>query len=181
MSKSPSEKAPKKKSSLLRKVFVGLVVLFLVAQLYPVDRTNPEVIADIPAPKHVKDILKRACYDCHSNETKWLWYSYISPGSILIARDVHEGREALNFSTWGEDIADEEDTPEMFLDMCWDSIESKEMPLWFYIPVHPEAVLTKEDYAILSKWCGADESSEETEISDTNNRDENVGEKIAQE
>ena len=163
MEKTSPENAPetqKKKSSWARKAFVVLIILFLALQLYPVDRNNPEVVADIIAPDNVRSILKRACYDCHSNETKWLWYSYVAPVSILISRDVVPGRNALNFSEWG-DYYDEEDTPEMFLDECWESIESGEMPLWFYLPTHPEAVLTEEDLNILKAWCGADEIEDE--------------------
>ncbi len=165
MENGSSENTPqaeKKKSGWLRKVIIVLVILFLALQLYPVDRTNPEVVADIIAPEEVKSILRRACYDCHSNETKWIWYSYIAPISILIERDVRLGRERLNFSEWGEDY-DEEDTPEMFLDECWESIESGEMPLWFYLPTHPEAVLTEKDLEILRTWCGADEAAAEEE------------------
>lgn len=165
MEKTSPENTPqaeKKKSTWVRNVFIVLVILFLALQLYPVDRNNPEVVADIIAPDDVKSILRRACYDCHSNETKWLWYSYIAPVSILIERDVRLGRERLNFSEWGDDY-DEEDTPEMFLDECWESIESGEMPLWFYLPPHPEAVLTEKDLNILRTWCGADELEEDEE------------------
>lgn len=158
-----SDLPKKKKSSWLKKIFVVIVILLLAVQLYPVDRSNPEVVADILAPENVKSILRRACYDCHSNETKWHWYSYIAPGSILIASDVHVGREALNFSEWG-DYYDEEETPEMFLDECWESIETGEMPLWFYVyPIHPEAVLTDEDLNILKQWCGVEEEDEDGE------------------
>ncbi len=150
----------KKKLPWGRIVLVLLLILFLALQLYPVDRSNPEVVADIIAPDNIKAILRRACYDCHSNETKWLWYSYVAPASILVARDVQQGRERLNFSEWGEDY-DEEDTPEMFLDECWESIESGEMPLWFYLPLHPEAVLTDEDLDALRTWCGADQLEQE--------------------
>ncbi|MBL4884454.1 MAG: heme-binding domain-containing protein [Planctomycetaceae bacterium] len=174
-----SDRAVKKKTSFGRKILIVIVVLFLAAQLYPVDRTNPEVVADIIAPDNVKSILKRACYDCHSNETKWLWYSYISPGSILIASDVHEGRDVLNFSTWTDDYADEEDTPEMFLDVCWDAIESKEMPLWFYLPLHPEAVLTDEDINILKAWCGVEDSEEEDEETVDQDSEESDEEEVA--
>jgi len=156
----------KKNSSKLKKIFVVIVIVFLGLQLYPVDRFNPEVLGDIPAPDDVKAILKRACYDCHSNETKWLWYSYIAPASILISSDVKEGREHLNFSNWIDEYGDEEDTPDMFLDVCWEEIASGEMPLWFYKPLHPEANLSQEDLSVLKKWCGADQSDDDSKSGD---------------
>jgi len=151
-----------KKGSMFRRVLVVAIIVFLALQLAPVDRHNPEVVADINAPDDVKHILRRACYDCHSNETKWPWYSYIAPGSWLMAKDVREGRDYLNFSEWG-DYYEAEETPEFFLDECWGSIENGEMPLWFYLPLHPEAKLTEEDLAVLRKWCQIDESLAENE------------------
>jgi len=164
---------PRKPRKWLRRSFVVLVVVFLGLQLVPVDRHNPPVVADIVAPDEVKGILKRACYDCHSNETRWPWYSYIAPGSWLMARDVEEGRNAVNFSEWG-DYFDETDTAFMFQDECWDEIESGEMPLWFYLPLHPEAKLNDEDIATLKRWWGEeieeevaeDEAGEESETAD---------------
>ena len=78
---------------------VGLVTLLLI-QLVPVDRSNPPVESEISTPPEVHIILRKACYDCHSNETTWPWYSKVAPVSWLVASDVHEGREELNFSTW---------------------------------------------------------------------------------
>lgn len=149
-----------------RRFVILLIVVFMGVQFVPVDRQNPEVVADIHAPENVKAILRRACYDCHSNETRWPWYSHIAPGSWLMARDVVEGRNALNFSEWGSDF-EEEETPEYFVDMCWDSIESGQMPLWFYLPLHPEAKLTEEDLAVLKKWCGIEDEAEEVANANT--------------
>ncbi len=79
---------------------IAVLIIALVAiQLVPVDRTNPPVETEVPATVEVRSILRRACYDCHSNETVWPWYTRIAPISLLVARDVHEGREALNLST----------------------------------------------------------------------------------
>ena len=66
----------------------------------PVDRENPPVTGDIGAPSEVDAILRTSCYDCHSNETVWPWYSYLAPASWLVAEDVEHGREHLNFSEW---------------------------------------------------------------------------------
>jgi hypothetical protein len=69
-------------------------------QFITVDRTNPPVTGEIEAPEKVMAILRTSCYDCHSNETKWPWYSYIAPASWLIADDVQVGRGHMNFSEW---------------------------------------------------------------------------------
>ena len=81
----------------------ALIVLALLIQLIPYghNHTNPPVVKEFnwttPA---AKEIAQRACYDCHSNETKWLWYSSIAPVSWLVAHDVDEGRAVFNFSDW---------------------------------------------------------------------------------
>ena len=64
---------------------IAAIVLFVVIQLVPIRRTNPPVTGDMPAPVEVKAILKGACYDCHSHETVWPWYSRVAPVSWLVA------------------------------------------------------------------------------------------------
>ena len=127
-----------------------LLVAFLLIQFIPVDRTNPPVVLDIETPSEVKAILKRSCYDCHSNETVWPWYSKIAPVSWLIAHDVKEGREYLNFSRW------DDYTVKKKVELIKESIEEVEegeMPPWVYIPTHPDSLLTKEDVNILKNWA----------------------------
>jgi hypothetical protein len=79
-----------------------LAGLFVLLQLVPVQRDNPPIVRE---PKWVspqtRDLAKRACFDCHSNETVWPWYAYIAPLSWKVASNVQEGRAALNFSEWG--------------------------------------------------------------------------------
>src|SRR5450759_484008 len=88
-------------SQKLWRTLAGAVVVALGAiQLIPVDRTNPPVQKEMPAPPDVQAILRRSCYDCHSNETVWLWYSKVAPISWLVSRDVRQGRRELNFSDW---------------------------------------------------------------------------------
>jgi len=67
-----------------------------------VDRSNPPVEADLEAPAAVTAVLRTACYDCHSNETHWPWYSYVAPVSWLVARDVEEARSEFSFSRWDQ-------------------------------------------------------------------------------
>lgn len=136
------------RSLLVRGVGVG-IALFLAIQLVPVDRSNPPVEAEVPATPEARSVLKRACYDCHSNEVVWPWYAHVAPVSWLVARDVVEGREAVNYSAWNRLSA--EDRREL-LDESWEEVEEDEMPLWFYLPLHPDAKLSQADRAVLREW-----------------------------
>ncbi|MCB9854027.1 MAG: heme-binding domain-containing protein [Phycisphaerales bacterium] len=132
---------------------LGLILIAGAAiQFVPVDKTNPRITSDIPAPPEVKAVLRQSCYDCHSHETTWPWYSRIAPVSWLIANDVNEGREKLNFSTWDRYDAGKQAHK---IHEIWEEVEKGEMPLWFYEPLHPEAKLTSEDLAILKAWASA--------------------------
>jgi Haem-binding domain len=77
---------------------LALAMFLLVAQAFRIDKANSPVKADVNPPAPVKEVMKRSCYRCHSNETVWPWYSNVAPASWLVAYDVHEGREDLNFS-----------------------------------------------------------------------------------
>jgi hypothetical protein len=138
---------------MMKKVVLGTIAVGLLAlgvsQLVPIDRTNPPVEEDIPAPSEVKAILKRACYDCHSNETVWPWYSRVAPVSWLVAWDVQEGREELNFSTWNRYSAKQRVKK---IKESWEEIEEGEMPPWFYVPLHPEARLANQERDRLRAW-----------------------------
>ena len=138
-----------------RRLRVALVLLFVALaaiQFVPVVRSNPSVTAELQAPPEVAAVLRRACYDCHSNETVWPWYSYVAPVSWLVAHDVEEGRHSLNFSTWGEGSAKRQAHER---EEVWEMVESGEMPLWFYVPLHPEAKLADADRAVLRAWSTA--------------------------
>ncbi len=130
-------------------IFWILVVISIFLQLVSVERTNPPVTGEIEAPEKVMAILRRSCYDCHSNETKWPWYSYIAPVSWLVADDVHEGRKHMNFSVW--DTYNEKKKNHKIKE-CGELVEEGEMPLWFYIPLHQEAELLPDDIKIIVNW-----------------------------
>lgn len=129
---------------------IAVVVVLIAIQFVPLDTTNPPVAQDIATSPEVKAILRRACYDCHSNETVWPWYSRIAPVSWLIVRDVREGREELNFSTWNRYSTQEQVKK---LKESWEEVEEGKMPLWFYLPVHRDARLSAEDRALLRQWA----------------------------
>jgi hypothetical protein len=126
-----------------------LTMAFVGIQFVPVERTNPPVEQEVPAPENVRQILRRACYDCHSNETAWPWYSRVAPVSWLIARDVTKGRAELNFSTWNR-LSTKQQVEAMH--ESWEEVEEGEMPPWFYLPPHPDARLSAADRETLRRW-----------------------------
>ena len=129
--------------------FFSISLIFLGIQLIPVKRSNPPVVSEVDASIEVKAILKRSCYDCHSNEVNWPWYSYVAPVSWLVAHDVKEGREELNFSEWGRHSGDAEMKEEII-----EEIEEGEMPLPIYLITHPGASVSEQELTILKKWAG---------------------------
>lgn len=138
--------------SLAMKIVVAGVVVLALLQLVPLDRTNPPVTAEVPAPAEVRQILRRACYDCHSNESKWPWYAYVAPASLLVAYDVHEARDHMNFSTW-DAYTEAEQADHM--EEIWKEVKKGDMPLWYYLPMHPEARLSDADKQALRAWTGS--------------------------
>ena len=134
---------------IVRWSIAALAITLVVIQFIPVDRTNPPVETEVRATVEVRQVLRRACYDCHSNETIWPWYSRIAPVSWLVARDVREGREELNFSTWNRPTTKERIKA---LHESQETVEEGEMPLWFDIPTHPQARLSVQDRSVLRAW-----------------------------
>ena len=126
--------------------------MFLAFQLVPIDRENPPVETEIPAPPEVRQVLERACYDCHSNESKWPWYGYVAPASWLVAYDIEEAREHMNFSTWNR--YDREEQLDL-VEEVWEEVEEGEMPPFFYTPLHSHANLDANDRAVLRAWAEA--------------------------
>jgi hypothetical protein len=134
-------------------IFMGLgifAVVLLGIQAIPVPRTNPAVEMDMPAPPEVKAILKASCYDCHSNETIWPWYSRVAPISWLVSSDTTKGRQHLNFSTWNNYV------PEQQAELLAGSmkrIRNGRMPPWFYTIKHRDGRITPEKLAALEAWA----------------------------
>jgi len=128
--------------------WVGLLVL-VGMQFIPLDRSNPPVTGEISAPDPVMEVLRNSCYDCHSNETRWPWYSKVAPISWRVVSHVHEAREHLNFSQWqGMPVEDREHA----MEEIWDEVESGGMPLTDYLWMHPEAEPTDPQKEALRRW-----------------------------
>jgi hypothetical protein len=118
-------------------VVAAIVVVGLLIQLIPLPGrgNNPPVTSEPPWDSPAtRALAKRACFDCHSNETVWPWYSYVAPISWLVYNDTMEGRSRLNFSEWS--------TSPRVSDEIGGVISEGEMPPAVYLPMHPSARLT---------------------------------------
>lgn len=128
---------------------------FLGIQLIPVDRENKPInrkdnFVDInKTPDDVKVILKNACYDCHSNETKYPSYSYVAPISWTVKDHINEGREHLNFSEWG---SYNKELKQNAVEKTISTVKNLEMPMPSYIGYHPKANLTTQQRKMLEKY-----------------------------
>ncbi|MBL1213795.1 MAG: heme-binding domain-containing protein [Ignavibacteriae bacterium] len=140
----------------MKKIIIVLVVLFLIAQFIGPEKTNPPVTADLIADENVKLILKTSCYDCHSNETVYPWYSDVVPVSYLLMNHINEGREHLNFSEW-ENL--DSLKKEKMLDEIWEEVEENEMPMSSYLKLHPEAELSAVQKEVMRNWAAGKNSN----------------------
>lgn len=131
----------------MKKALIAIIIIVVGIQFIPVERSNPPITSEFSAPSDVKQILKRACYDCHSNETNWVWYTKIAPASFLAASDVHDGRRHLNFSEWNPD------KEAKHKDEIWEEIQEEQMPPWQYKIFHSESKLSQEEKNIIRNWA----------------------------
>lgn len=141
------------------KIFgVLCIAAFLASQAFRPDRRNPAsdpalaITAQLNVPADVRAILQRSCYDCHSNNTVWPWYTEVSPVSWLVADDVKEGRRHMNFSEWG---SYRQAIRVAKLDMIVSEVDKGEMPLRKYLLIHGDASLSEADRDLLCAWAGA--------------------------
>ena len=131
---------------------VAAILTLVLIQLAPVERTNPPVEKEITAPDNVKAILRKACYDCHSNLTVWPWYSSIAPVSWLLVSDVTDGREEMNFTTWNRYTSKKQAAKRK---KVWEEVKDGDMPPMTYRLMHPEARLSDGEKEQLRIWSTA--------------------------
>lgn len=136
-----------------RRLAVGTMALLGLMQLVPVNRANPPVESDFSGPPELRELFRTKCYDCHSNETAWPWYSYVAPVSWWVADHVHEGRAALNFSRWGRYSPRER---EVKAGEIYDDVLDKLMPLPSYRLLHPRTEVAPEELALIERWLDGD-------------------------
>jgi hypothetical protein len=138
------------------KVILGIIVVFVLIQAIRPSRTNPPVItsralqAHVDVPPEVLSVLKRSCYDCHSNSSVWPWYSNIAPVSWYVIRDVNVGRSHVNFQDWEAQINEQEGKEHLGL-VCKLVREGK-MPPADYRTMHKGTDVTPEETAAICAW-----------------------------
>ena len=136
-------------------ILYWFLIVFALIQFIPINRTNKPVDSKVDfvkvykTPKNVEKLLRNACYDCHSNETVYPDYAFVAPISWSIKHHVNEGRERVNFSVWSTYNTDQKNH---IIDDILETVESKEMPLKGYLPMHPEANLTDAQRKIFNDY-----------------------------
>lgn len=145
---------------LWKKLAIGFAGLVIAGMLLINPRlTNPPVaagqdlLASNSVPAEITTILRNACYDCHSHETKWPWYSHVAPVSWWLVDHVNHGREELNFSQWPH--GDPKRAARRIRNMG-EIVLDGEMPLPSYIRGHPEARLTQQQRETFANWAEAE-------------------------
>src|SRR5215467_5827336 len=140
----------------VRRVFEAalsiVVVVSMIGARHIPTSPNSELLAGAQVPPEVRSTIERACRDCHSDATRYPWYSYVVPVSWLIDRDVQRGRERLNFSKWGEYSLIRK---ERYLSEIANQVQDGGMPLAIYTFVHREARLSEADIAAVFEWTQA--------------------------
>jgi|TARA_B110000285_G_C15137393_1_gene628023 hypothetical protein len=140
---------------MLKKAGIALLGVFIIIQFFRIDKTNPEYneaedfITITQPPTEIASLIKLACYDCHSHQAKYPWYSNIAPVSWMVANHIKEGRAHLNFSTWTtypEKKADHK------LEECAEELEAGDMPMKSYVVMHREAKMTDAQKTALVEW-----------------------------
>lgn len=141
---------------MLKKILIGLLILLVVVQFIRPARNlssaaSPNDIAAVyEVPENVKQILQRACNDCHSNNTNYPGYANIQPLGFWLQHHIDEGKEHLDFSEFGTYPAKKQAHK---LEEVAEEVEEGEMPLGNYTAMHSEAKLSKEDAAVLVGWA----------------------------
>jgi cytochrome c551/c552 len=142
-------------------ILLIILIVIVAIQLYRPAMTNPPVDASrtvqatAQVPPQVDAILRRSCYDCHSHETRWPWYTKIAPTSWLLASDVNEGRQEANFSNWA---AFDKPHAAKKLDRICKEVQGGDMPPWYYLPMHQTAKLSDADRQTLCNWAQGEEA-----------------------
>lgn len=135
-----------------RRILIALIFVLVAMQFIQPEKTNPASApsSDIAAVLSLNEadvaLMKKACYDCHSNETVWPGYSNVAPISYFVVHHVNEGRHHLNFSEWASYDAGKADHK---LEECAEEVEEGEMPMSSYVLMHSEAGLNAEERAHL--------------------------------
>jgi hypothetical protein len=140
---------------VLKLTLIVLLVLFILIQFYPraTKNNNPDTSRDIAqvhlVPRDVQGVLKKACYDCHSNQTAYPWYSYIQPVSFWLNDHIVEAKKELNFSEFANYRLARQFRK---LEEIGGEVKEGKMPLESYTLIHKDAKITSEQRLILTNW-----------------------------
>lgn len=140
---------------IIKKVAGGLLVAFILLQLVPrsVNKTvgiSPmDIMNQYQVPPGVQSVLKKACYDCHSNNTHYPWYAHVQPARLFLDNHVNKGKEELNFNEYGAYSKKRQFNK---LRSIGETLEEGTMPLKSYRLVHADARLSAEEKAMVLKW-----------------------------
>jgi len=141
--------------NLLRLVVLAWVGVLLAIQLIRPARTNPPtdrsrtLTASMTVPPPALAVLERSCRDCHSNDTRWPWYSNVAPMSWMVIDHVNSGRRHFNYSDWASHAPDK--SRKILQDIC-DETRAGSMPIGLYTFLHRDARLTAADVNTLCAW-----------------------------
>ncbi len=131
-------------------LFFIIIQFFQPHRMWTEEKLETDITKQLTVPANVAGLIERSCYDCHSVNTVWPWYSKIAPMSWLVIYDVNTGRKHLNFSRW-------KDYSTMIriakLRLVCNTLETGKMPPKKYTMIHRNAKLSKEDIDALCKWA----------------------------
>ena len=141
---------------MLKKIALAALIVLVAVQFIPVDRRNPQIDpsqtieAREKLPPQVESVFRGTCANCHSNQTQWPWYSYIAPVSWMIASDVHQGRNKMNFSEWGRFSPEKRE--DRLEEIC-EQLTNGEMPDRKYVFLHRAARPTPQQRDAICRWA----------------------------
>ena len=156
----------------LKNGLIFFTIVFLAAQLIRIDKinysqtTSSDVFQVLDASTSVQEIIKTACYDCHSDQPRYPWYASVAPVSWKIGQHIEEGRDELNFSKWATYSAKRRDHK---LEEMIEEVEGGKMPQPNYVRMHSEAKLTDEQVASLKTWVTAERAKIAPELAEASN------------
>jgi hypothetical protein len=135
----------------MKKIVLGFAAFFVLLQFIPAQKTNPPIDPKktLSTDTTVLSLLKKSCYDCHSNETQWPSYASIAPISFFVVSHVNDGRKALNFSEYN---TIEPAIKEARLKRAVMTVKNERMALPSYRYVHDNANLSLEEKKVLIAW-----------------------------
>ncbi|NQX81620.1 MAG: heme-binding domain-containing protein [Flavobacteriaceae bacterium] len=145
-----------------KKIIVAVVLILIAIQFVPVKENISDIIPStdmlkmLDAPENVATIFKESCYNCHSNNTNYPWYSQISPVSLFVDHHIAEGKDELDFSDFGNYSTKRKSKK---LREIVEEIEDDKMPLTSYLVMHGEAKLSEEEKTIIIDWVTKVKSS----------------------